>query len=519
MTNRRALWVVIGVSTLIRLVFAMSMGGLADEAYYALYARNLDWSYFDHPPMVGVVAAVGEAMAGWINPVVGLRFGFVMMFAGSSWLLARITDRFFGMRAAVLAVLVLNTTVFYGIVVGTLATPDGPLLFFWLLTIDRLAVAIESERGVGAWLGVGLAWGLAMLSKYHAILLPAGAVLYLIVRPSARRLLRTPGPYLATVVGLAVFSPVILWNRAHEWASFRFQGARSGGFRGFRPEFLIEAIVGQAGYLLPWIWLGLVMVLIRLLRSGPRRWSHAEAFLLCQAVPAVFLFLMVATYSQILTHWPLIGFVALMPILGRRLADRLDARPVPIRNWLTAMVAVPILFATLFVAQANLGLFQDSQGRLAGLLAPQYDLSVDTIRWDQIATELKRRGLPDNSNTFMFTCNWRYSAELALALNLDVPVACYHRDARSFSLWSRPEDYIGRDGIYVRVVESEAPTDYYEPWFTRIERLADFPVTRAGFPMQTVRLYRCVGQTSPYGFGSKGPVPIPETRGRIALGR
>ena len=413
--------------------------------------------------------------------------------------------------------LVLNSTVFFGLVVGVQSTPDAPLLFFWLLTLDRLAVALGPEGRTSSWLGVGLAWGLAMLSKYHAVLLPAGALLYLVAWPPARRCLRTPGPYLASAVGLAAFSPVVAWNAAHGWASFLFHARRSGGFRGFHPQFVLEAIVGQIAYLFPWLWICLVVVLFRLLRRGPRRWTDAEAFLTCQAVPALALFMGVSTFSRIMTHWPLIGFVALMPVLGRDLSNRLDRPTVYLRPWLASVMAMPVLLGVLFAAHANLGLFQDGRGRLLSLFSPESDVTVETLRWDQIARELKRRGLTDDPNTFVFTDNWRFAAQLSLALRHEVPVACFHRDARSFSFWSLPEDYLGRDGIFVRVIDSLAYSEYYAPWFTRIEPIAEFPVTRAGAPMQTVLLYRCVHLNVPYQFGytGDGPIPLP---GR-AIGR
>ena len=40
-----------------RLALAASIGPGNDEAYYALFLDHPDWSYFDHPPMVAVVAA------------------------------------------------------------------------------------------------------------------------------------------------------------------------------------------------------------------------------------------------------------------------------------------------------------------------------------------------------------------------------------------------------------------------------------------------------------------------------
>jgi 4-amino-4-deoxy-L-arabinose transferase-like glycosyltransferase len=38
---------------LLHLVMAAGFHLSPDEAHYALYASHLDWSYFDHPPLVG----------------------------------------------------------------------------------------------------------------------------------------------------------------------------------------------------------------------------------------------------------------------------------------------------------------------------------------------------------------------------------------------------------------------------------------------------------------------------------
>src|SRR5262249_46617675 len=161
------------------------------------------------------------------------------------------------------------------------------------------------------------------------------------------------------------------------------------------PEMLLEALVAQVLYLTPWVWVGLCAVLVRLLRRGPRAWSDPEAFLVCQAVPALALFMGVATFRRIMPHWPLIGFVALMPLLGGTWSEGLAARPRRFGFRLVAMAAVPVALGFLFVVQARTGLFQDQNGRLLGVIPPRADPTVDTIRWDQIARELGSRGLLD----------------------------------------------------------------------------------------------------------------------------
>src|SRR5215207_11777262 len=98
MTSRRALWVLIGVSGLARLAWAASVDPGNDEAYHYLFTVHRDWSYFDHPPMLAVVETLGMAMAGGSSSTFSLRLGFIALFAGSTWLMAGLTSRFYGPR-------------------------------------------------------------------------------------------------------------------------------------------------------------------------------------------------------------------------------------------------------------------------------------------------------------------------------------------------------------------------------------------------------------------------------------
>ena len=502
MTSRRCLGTLIAVSALLRLLFAAGLGPGNDEAYHYLLAVHPDWSYYDHPPMMAVVERLGLAVGG--TSALALRLGFVGLFAGTTWLMARLATRCYGERAGLLAAVLLNATAYYGVAASTFALPDGPLAFFWLLTLDRLLAAFERPEKLGRWAWAGAAWGGAMLSKYHGLLLPAGAVVYLILEPPARRALRRPGPYLAVLIGLAVFAPVIAWNAAHGWASFAFQSSRAAG-GGFRPDALLGAIGGQALYLLPWIW---VPLLVSLAGCAARVWrrgaSPADRFLLAMAVVPSTAFLVVACRRAVLPHWSLIGFLAVLPMLGRDWS-RLDARRVRRRSaW---ALAVPAVLAMLAVAQARLGLIQ--------MPKRSQDPTIDLVGWDQVAAELGHRGLLDNPRDFLFTGKWYYSGQLAFATRGAVPVLCYNpKAAHNFAYWSRPESWVGRDGVLVVVNASDVEPQVYAPWFRRIEAAGDFEVRRAGGPIRSIHIYRCVDQLRPFPFdGVEGPRPAVASRG------
>ena len=58
------------------------------------------------------------------------------------------------------------------------------------------------------------------------MLLPA-VLAFALVPDWRRRWLFSPYPWLAALIAVVVFSPVLIWNYQHDWASFRFQFVRA----------------------------------------------------------------------------------------------------------------------------------------------------------------------------------------------------------------------------------------------------------------------------------------------------
>ena len=509
---RRALWLLIAISGGLRLIWAAALSFGNDEAYHYLFAMHPDWSYFDHPPMTMLVERIGLTLFGGVSEL-SLRLGFVLLFAGSTWIMFRWTSRWYGEWAGFYAALALNLTAYYTAAAGALVLPDGPLLFFSLLTLWGLSEALVPRERNGraepregpdgthypaphgarlahclpVWVWVGLAWGGALLSKYHAIFLPAGAFLYILITPSARRCLLTPGPYLAAVIGMGGFLPVLVWNVQNDWASFTFQASRAVGWE-FRPDALFTAIGGQALYLFPWIWVGLLLVLFRFLRLG-NALGGVERLLMCLAMVPLTFFLAVSCVQMILPHWTLIGFLPLYPALGAFWAAGMAVAPVQTRRWLTSFGITTVCIAGAFAVQACFG-----------ILPMERDPTVEMSDWTPIARELEKRGLVDKPGSFLFTRCWFESGHLSFALRNRVPVLCYDTDARGFAYWSRPEEWVGKDGYLVAHGNISCELQMYADYFRRIEKIAEFPATRNGQPIREMSVYRCVEQMKPFPF-------------------
>src|SRR5262249_4555504 len=283
-----------------------------------------------------------------------LRLAFVLLMAGSTWLMARLAVRWYGDWAGVYAALLLNLTIYYG-GAGGFAPPHPPLLFFGLFSITALGNAmIGYPQRTLPWVWVGLAFAATLLSKYHAIFLPAGAALYIALTPGTRHVLLRPGPYVAMAIGSLGFAPVLIWNAQHEWLSFVFQGSRALGME-FRFAGLLTTLLGPVAYLFPWTWLLLVGLLFQRLRQF-RSIAGMDRLLVCLAVVPMAFFLVVSCVRPMLPHWSLLGFVALFPLAGAKCAEWSTTNPAWIRRWVAVIVATICVLAGVTLAPARYGL-------------------------------------------------------------------------------------------------------------------------------------------------------------------
>ena len=239
--------------TLLRLILAATLPLAPDETYYFLWSQHLQTGYLDHPPMVAYWIRAGTMLAG--NTALGIRlFGPISGALGSLLLWDAGEQLFPHRQAGLIAAALLNATLMIG-VGAIIITPDTPLRFFWTAGIAALARLIASGNPRW-WLAVGLAAGLALLSKYTAALFIAAAFIWLITAPSGRAALRTPWPWGAIALAILIFAPDIAWNAAHHWASVIKQGSRETRFDAGRSlQFLAEFLIGQFGLATPIIFI------------------------------------------------------------------------------------------------------------------------------------------------------------------------------------------------------------------------------------------------------------------------
>ncbi len=216
--NRFCVAVVI-YAVLLRLLYLGVPELLFEEAYYWNYAKHLDIGYLDHPLMVAWIIRPFIALLG--NIEFAVRAGAFLCWLVTAWFSYRLARDVVGQATAYRAlVLVAVLPVYFAF--GLFMSPDAPLAACWSAAIYFMhrIVAMEEPR---AWLRLGMAIGLGMISKYTVVLLAAAIVLFVLVDRPSRKWLARPEPYLAALIALVLLSPVIVWNWQQDWASFSFQ--------------------------------------------------------------------------------------------------------------------------------------------------------------------------------------------------------------------------------------------------------------------------------------------------------
>jgi len=426
-----------------------------DEAYYWLWSRRLQLSYFDHPGMsawwiAAATEALGEStFAIRLPSVIGAALVTLLVFDTT-----RIA--FDDPRAGLWAAGWLNVTILFG-AAAIIATPDTPLLVFWALALWAMIRLVRLGQAVWLYL-LGAALGLGFTGKYTMVLIAPGLLAtFLLFRPTRAWLHRLHLP-AAAGLGLALTLPVVVWNWQHDWVSFRKQMSHAFDAPVSDPVASVGTFVAtQVGVVTPLILGFAVWGMGWALWAGWRR-RRPDWFVLgaCSA-PVLAFFVHHAWGGIVQPHWAGPAYLgAISAAVGgwwslRRPVVASRARRAAEIAFTAAPVVGIVLLALVYFQTATALLpipaRSDPIGRLGG--------------WDDLARVVER-GRRDHPDAFLFATKHEVSGLLAFHL-ADHPTVFLTGSAGMPRIPSYDRDdlagLVGRTGIYVVRAGTKAVDD------------------------------------------------------------
>jgi hypothetical protein len=204
---------------LLHLLLAGRYGFHRDELAVLDDAGHLAWGYVAYPPMTPFLAhasmqVFGDSLVAYRVPSM-LAQSLAMLFAG---LIARELG---GRRMAQVIAAIAVACSPVSMISGTMLQYSSLDYLWWVLAAwTLLKLANGGDRRW--WLGLGLAIGLGMMTRYTMLFCAAGIVVGILATPLLRRQLATPWPWAGVALSLLVFAPNAWWQWQHDFIYLDF---------------------------------------------------------------------------------------------------------------------------------------------------------------------------------------------------------------------------------------------------------------------------------------------------------
>ena len=388
-------------------------GYFRDELYYVACGRRLAWGYVDHPPLVAVMAWLSEHLFG--PSVQALRIIPLLLAVALIVIVTAIVRRLGGGPFAQLLASVAIAIAPHYLFVFHYLSMNSAEIVLWAAAVWLLMIAIDTNR-LWIWVALGVVFGVGLLNK-HSMGFLAVALAVGLLATNARRVLRTPGPWMAAAIAAAIFTPHLVWQAQNGWPTLEFvRNAQAFKIADESPA----SFIGQQCLLMqplnaP-IWIaGLWFLLARPPRKEWRLFGWAFLVLL------LFFVAQQAKPYYLTPYYPVLlaaGAIAIERLSARRrLARAAGVALLTIGGAALAPLALPILPVETFIAYSQrLGITPSSGERHELGVLPQH--FADMFGWEDLARRISDvyQSLPEDekSTARVFARNYGQAGALEL---------------------------------------------------------------------------------------------------------
>ncbi len=377
------IYLLIAISTILRCVVAYCIGPGNDEVYYGIYSYNLEWNYFDHPPMVAWLIRL-TTVNNFFNHVFFIRAGAIISAAITTWIIYITATKIYNEYAGFFAAFIYNCTIYGCIIAGTFILPDSPQMIIWSYSLYLLVLITSNDTSVKSQkkyiLIFGITCGIGMLCKIHTSFLWFGFLLYILFYK--KKLLAWPQIYIGGLISIAFFTPVILWNIKNNFITFTYHSNRvnvSGEPLNIKNTLLFMA--GQFFYLSPIIFVLSVVATIAVIRNRIILSIGYKRILLLTSLPLIAITFLISVFKPVLPHWPGPAYTGLILLCGVFLAQKKYTNfklPTVIK------IAAAFIISLVFVCIGVINFYKGTMGKKDALKLGEGDFTLDMYGWKNL---------------------------------------------------------------------------------------------------------------------------------------
>jgi 4-amino-4-deoxy-L-arabinose transferase-like glycosyltransferase len=470
---------------LVRLLLIAWLELAPDESYYWYWAKHLDWSYYDHPPMIAYIMALFTGLIG--DNEFSVRIGGLLLSLLVILLLYRSCRRLSpdDPTAPWNAIFMANITLLFsaGCIIQT---PDTPLLFFWATAV-YCGIELITDGSPRWWYLWGVALGLGLLSKYTMILIVPCQFAFLLLSGNHRHWLFRKEPYLALLIGLALFSPVVIWNWQHDWVSFAFHLQR-----GFEPDQksalikLMEYLGGQAGIVTPLLFVVFVFYSAKALRMYRRLCAPEYLYLLLLSWPVILFFGYASLRGAVAQpNWPAPAYIAGLLLLAL-IYSRYYREKKSHRIFLVAAASLALL-ANVLIHTHLISPFLP--------ISPQIDTTQQFHGWRALGQAVNRhiQENPHPSGYFLLADRGTTVAGALFYTGKSYIGIDFSRPER-YTFLQRLEELKGKNAILLLHHVSDSDLQFYRPYFRELQVLGKQTARFRGEDIGEYSVYLVLGK-------------------------
>ena len=481
-----------------------------DEAYYWTWSRHLALGYHDQPPLVAWIIAFFSIFG---KTVFWVRFPAVILTFFSGFLFFLFSKDLCGSYEKGIMALFLFLFTPILAVISLAIFPDIPLLFSWSLFLWSSWKWLQDDR---FWVVMGIAFGLAMLSKLMGLFLFPSFLLFLVLSENHRSFLKKTSLWMSLFLSLIAASPFLYWNFLHHFQNFAYQfDFRLERKLIFSTSLFLTYLSLEMFVLFPLIFAMVVGVLLWLFRRAFQK-DWKAIYVLSMALPIILFFFAASFFIHVGLHWALPGYLALFAVLPEW-AYSARLKIFPVRKWMISGKSFLVfslacsfcfssfLFSILFWPKTLIPWISSLNLRYRDV---NHGQPIKTQSLSEVLgyRKLGRAVLHDygeickTRKCFVFTDSYSLSSIISFYSNLPAKTILFTSMGGEYSQWDHWKDGVGDNALYVDTQPIGTRLDIdsiLQKAFKKINPLPSLSVKEKGFDAKTFYFARCQDLVAP----------------------